>query len=168
MGSHWPSLPPFPGPGARSSQAPGDTPISSQRSLMFTNSARLLPLATKRTSPERTCRHSGFWFFMGGVFFHLRRIPLRERKGIFSSRGLSLQWVHAYSPKVEEDCLKDAEWQEKNVTSTSLRQARRGLAQSQGRRFRQGQAWLPSCEPEPVCWRRRMVGSLGVLLQGLS
>ena len=44
---------------------------------------------------------------------------------------------------------------EKNVTSTSLRQAGRGLAESQGRRFRQGQAWLPLTVSLPVvkqCW----------------
>lgn len=53
---------------------------------------------------------------------------------------------------------------EKNVTSTSLCQAGRGLAESQGRRFRQGQAWLPVT----VSRSRVPVGSLGALLQHLS
>lgn len=47
---------------------------------------------------------------------------------------------------------------EKNVTSTSLRQAGRGLAESQGRRFRQGQTWLPYGELESFSWRWRMLG----------
>lgn len=51
---------------------------------------------------------------------------------------------------------------EKNVTSTSLRQAGRGLAESQGRRFRQGQAWLP------FTVSGRVPGNLGALLQRLS
>lgn len=45
------------------------------------------------------------------LFFPCDESPLPGTKGIFSFRGPRLHWVHAYSPKVEEDCLKDAEWQ---------------------------------------------------------
>lgn len=55
-------------------------------------------------------------------------------------------------PKVEEDCLKDAEWQGEECHLNIPRQAGRGLAEAQGHRFPQGQAWLSSCELVAFPW----------------
>ena len=87
-------------------QAPWDTHPSNKVSCSLTppEVAISLPWATRRTSGQLSDNQV--------LIFPLRWIPpLPGTKGIFSFRGPCLHWVHAYSPKVEEDCLKDAEWQ---------------------------------------------------------